>query len=129
MVDYAIASKMIEIHSQPGDTDENGTVVVEGNAGSNTRAYTLEEVLRYITFGRQFKPTLVDTAEELLVEQYIHLRQRDGSGGVGGQSTWRITVRQLESMIRLAEAMAKMECTEQVTVKFYVFFSLFFHSI
>ena len=38
---------------------------------------------------------------DFLVEQYRHLRQRDTGGGF--KSSWRITVRQLESMIRLSE--------------------------
>jgi DNA replicative helicase MCM subunit Mcm2 (Cdc46/Mcm family) len=33
----------------------------------------------------------------------------------GGKATWRITVRQLESMIRLSEAMCKMECSDEVS--------------
>ena len=49
-----------------------------------------------------------------MVEQYTHLRQRDSMGG--GKATWRITVRQLESMIRLSEAMAKMEFSDEVSV-------------
>jgi len=49
----------------------------------------------------------------MIVDHYCHLRQRDGQGS--GKSTWRITVRQLESMIRLSEAMAKMECSDEVS--------------
>ena len=40
--------------------------------------------------------------------------------GVGSgvtRSSWRITVRQLESMIRLSEAMAKMSCSDEVLPK------------
>lgn len=47
-----------------------------------------------------------------MVQYYTQLRMRDGVGS--GKSSWRITVRQLESMIRLSEAMAKMECSEEV---------------
>ena len=35
----------------------------------------------------------------------------------GFKSSWRITVRQLESMIRLSEAMARMYCCEVVQPK------------
>lgn len=51
-------------------------------------------------------------SEDFIVEQYKRLRQRDGSGVV--KSSWRITVRQLESMIRLSEAMARMHCCDEV---------------
>lgn len=58
---------------------------------------------------------LFQEAKEVLVEAYAQLRQRDNrtSGGL----SWRITVRQLESLVRLSEAMAKMECSDDVTVR------------
>ncbi|XP_037816232.1 DNA replication licensing factor Mcm6 [Lucilia sericata] len=98
VVDYAIARKIVDLHSNIEDNIE--------------RAYTREEVLRYITFAKQFKPIISQEACKLLVENYGHLRQRDT--GTSGRSTWRITVRQLESMIRLSEAMAKLECMNEV---------------
>ncbi|XP_044743187.1 DNA replication licensing factor Mcm6 [Chrysoperla carnea] len=101
VVDYAIARKIVDLHSNIDDGIE--------------RVYTQEEVLRYIMFAKQFKPIINEEAAELLVEQYNHLRQRDGVNSV--KATWRITVRQLESMIRLAEAMAKMECADFVQAK------------
>lgn len=52
-------------------------------------------------------------SEDFIVEQYKRLRQRDGSGVT--KSSWRITVRQLESMIRLSEAMARMHCCDEVS--------------
>lgn len=101
ITDYAIARKILDLHS---NIEEN----VE-------RIYTREEVLRYITFARQFKPTISEDAALVLVENYGHLRQRDT--GITGKGSWRITVRQLESMVRLSEALAKMECLSEVEVK------------
>lgn len=53
-------------------------------------------------------------SQDFIVEQYKRLRQRDGSGVT--KSAWRITVRQLESMIRLSEAMARMHCCDEVSL-------------
>ena len=49
-----------------------------------------------------------------MVEEYRRLRQRDGAGT---KSAWRITVRQLESMIRLSESMSRMHCQDEVQPK------------
>lgn len=49
------------------------------------------------------------------MKSYTALRQREGNGA--GKSTWRVTVRQLESLIRLSEAFAKLECLDEVTVR------------
>lgn len=102
IVDYAIARRIVDLHTNAIQT------TVE-------QVYQREDVLRYISFARQFKPLITKESMKLLVENYGHLRQRDV--GSGGKSTWRITVRQLESMIRLSEAMAKMECSGEVLPK------------
>ena len=47
-----------------------------------------------------------------MVEEYKKLRQRDANAM--SKASWRITVRQLESLIRLSEAMAKMVCEDEV---------------
>uniref|UniRef100_A0A0A9X784 DNA replication licensing factor MCM6 n=1 Tax=Lygus hesperus TaxID=30085 RepID=A0A0A9X784_LYGHE len=98
VIDYAIARKIVALHNNIDDNVD--------------RVYTQKEVLRYITFARQFKPMINEEASKMLVELYKQLRQRDSSTGV--KATWRITVRQLESLIRLSEAIAKMECLDEV---------------
>lgn len=57
---------------------------------------------------------LFQEAKHLLVEAYAQLRSRDGQAN--SKSIWRITVRQLESLVRLSEAMAKMECSDEVSL-------------
>lgn len=98
VVDYAIARRIIDLHTNAHETIE--------------QVYQRTDVLRYIQFARQFKPVVTKESMALLVENYGHLRQRDI--GTTGRSTWRITVRQLESMIRLSEAYAKMECSSEI---------------
>ncbi|XP_045455369.1 DNA replication licensing factor Mcm6 [Melitaea cinxia] len=95
MVDYAIARKIVDLHCNKEETYDS--------------VYSREDLLRYIAFARSFKPIITEEAGQLLVEYYSALRSREAAGG-----GWRITVRQLESMVRLAEALAKMHCSGHV---------------
>merc|ERR1719266_1647960 len=101
VTDYAIARRIIDLHTKLEESVE--------------RLYSEDEVSRYIQFARMFKPKVELEAQELLVQQYKYLRQRDSSGNA--KSSWRITVRQLESMLRLSEAFARLHCCEEVTAK------------
>ncbi|XP_046846761.1 DNA replication licensing factor MCM6-like [Xenia sp. Carnegie-2017] len=101
VTDYAIARRIVDLHSHRDESVE--------------RVYSVEDIQRYMMFARQFKPMISKEAQEFFVEQYKHLRQRDTSGVA--KTSWRITVRQLESMIRLSEAMARMFCQDMVQPK------------
>ncbi|XP_060900080.1 DNA replication licensing factor MCM6 [Labrus mixtus] len=102
VTDYAIARRIVDLHTRIEESVD--------------RLYSLDEIRRYLLFARQFKPKISSESEEFIVEQYKRLRQRDGSGGTS-KSAWRITVRQLESMIRLSEGMARMHCCDEVQPK------------
>ncbi|XP_064462579.1 DNA replication licensing factor MCM6-like [Ornithodoros turicata] len=101
VTDYAIARRIIDLHCHNEDSME--------------KVYSLEDIQRYIQFARMFKPKISADAKEYLVEQYKHLRQRD-TGGIS-KSSWRITVRQLESLVRLAEGISRMHCCDEVLPK------------
>lgn len=101
VTDYAIARRIVDLHAR--------------NEESIERVYSIEDIQRYLLFARQFQPKITKEAEEFIVEQYRRLRQRDGSGVT--KSAWRITVRQLESLIRLSESMARMHCSDEVQPK------------
>ncbi|KAL1836566.1 hypothetical protein VTK73DRAFT_5020 [Phialemonium thermophilum] len=79
--------------------------------------FSTEQLQRYIRFARTFRPEFTDEAKEVLVQRYKELRADDAQGGVGRHS-YRITVRQLESMIRLSEAIAKVNCVEEIIPEF-----------
>jgi DNA replication licensing factor MCM6 len=79
--------------------------------------FSTEQLQRYIRFARTFRPVFREEAKTLLVEKYKELRANDAQGGMG-RSSYRITVRQLESLIRLSEAIAKVNCVEEVVPKF-----------
>lgn len=110
VVDYFIAQKILEMHSEM--TNEQRT--------TDDLVYTLEEIRNYIKFARHFEPKIDPEAEDLIVDTYKQLRISGGSfSGFAGSNkqSWRITVRQLESLIRLSEALAKMYCSDSVEIK------------
>ncbi|KAG7192259.1 MCM DNA helicase complex subunit mcm6 [Scheffersomyces spartinae] len=78
--------------------------------------YSAEEVNRYIQYARLFKPIMKAEARKFLIEKYQELRADDAQGL--GRSSYRITVRQLESMIRLSEAIARANCSEFIEREF-----------
>ncbi|KAF8272164.1 mis5 protein [Lactarius quietus] len=79
--------------------------------------FSTEALQRYIRYARTFNPRfLTPEAADLLVEKYRVLRQDDGTGA--GRNSYRITVRQLESMVRLSEAIARANCTSEITPAF-----------
>ncbi|WPH04496.1 Hypothetical protein R9X50_00738700 [Acrodontium crateriforme] len=79
--------------------------------------FSTEQLQRYIRFARLFQPVFTEEAKTALVQFYKDLRSDDAQGGVG-RNSYRITVRQLESLIRLSEAIAKANCVDQVTPAF-----------
>jgi DNA replication licensing factor MCM6 len=81
--------------------------------------FTTEQLQRYIRFAKTFKPEFTPEAREVLVQKYKELRSDDAQGGIG-RNSYRITVRQLESMIRLSEAIAKANCVEEITPEFVI---------
>ncbi|KAH9420972.1 MCM DNA helicase complex subunit mcm6 [Dermatophagoides pteronyssinus] len=112
-VDYAIADRIIDQHLQSSGAKP---------ANSDDTVYSMDEVRMYIKFAKQFKPKMTLESEKYLVETYKHLRL-NGCGETGGgvfknnKQSWRITVRQLESLIRLSEAIARLYCSNIVEVK------------
>ena len=95
VIDYAIARKIVDLHSHRMEASK--------------RPYPTEDVLKYIMFCKLIKPKMTPEAEQLIVEQYSSMRDRDAQGSA--RSAWRITVRQLESLIRLSEACARLHCS------------------
>ncbi|KAH6798569.1 minichromosome maintenance family protein [Perilla frutescens var. frutescens] len=67
--------------------------------------FTTAQLKLYISYARTLKPELSAEAGKLLVESYESLRRGDTTPGSGVAN--RITVRQLEVLIRLSEAIAK----------------------
>ncbi|CAO3596624.1 unnamed protein product [Absidia cylindrospora] len=75
--------------------------------------FTPEQLQNYIRYARTFKPRMTPLAAKKLATYYRELRQDDAHGA--NKNSYRVTVRQLESMIRLSEAIARVYCSEKIT--------------
>lgn len=74
--------------------------------------FSTEQMRRYIRLASTIDPQMTAESQRVLVDCYRKLRQGDTLGR--SRSAYRITVRQLESMIRLSEAMARLHCDNEV---------------
>jgi DNA replication licensing factor MCM6 len=101
--DYNIARHIISIHQKKDEALKP--------------VYTPEQLQRYIRYARTVKPKITEEAGELLVAHYKRLREDDVSNG--SRTSYRMTVRQLESMVRLSEAMARLHCDEEVWKQYF----------
>lgn len=101
-IDTELASHIVDLHMKRDD--------------AITSPYSREQLSRYIKYARTFKPILTKEASEYMVEKYKELRKDDAQGY--SRSSYRITVRQLESMVRLSEAIARANCVDEITPAF-----------
>lgn len=74
--------------------------------------FSKDQMRRYIKFARTLNPRISPESQRVMVECYRKLRQGDSLGR--SRSAYRITVRQLESMIRLSEALARVYCADEI---------------
>lgn len=98
-LDFSVARHIISLH--------------QNQEQAITPPFSTEQVQRYIKFARTLKPTISSSAQKLLANSYRQLRQWDSTQA--NKSSYRITVRQLEAMIRLSEAIARLQCSDEVT--------------
>jgi len=112
--DEAVAKHIVSVHRQQNE-------VLVG-------PYSTEDVQNYIRVARQIDPEMTPEAERAIVRCYVRLRSADAVGS--SQQSYRITVRQLESLVRLSEAMARAHLKEKVTQEHvYAAFNLLKRSI
>ena len=80
--------------------------------GNNT--HSQDDIRVYINEARKIQPKITELAHAELVKWYRGLRQKDQTD----EKAYRITVRQLESLIRLSEALARVYFDEFVRRKY-----------
>ncbi|VVT46262.1 uncharacterized protein SAPINGB_P001126 [Magnusiomyces paraingens] len=100
-IDRDLAEHIVDLHMRTDDAIEP--------------PYSTSQIQRYIRYASTFSPKMTKPARDYLVQRYKELRADDAQGL--GRNSYRITVRQLESMIRLCEAIARANCTRKITVQ------------
>ncbi len=80
--------------------------------------YGLEQLQGYVRYAKTLAPAFTPEACTAVVEAYLKMRTDDAVGG--SRASYRITVRQLEALVRLSEALARLHLNKRVISR-YVF--------
>ncbi|EPS67005.1 hypothetical protein M569_07767 [Genlisea aurea] len=96
--DYHIANHIVRVHQKRDD--------------ALAPAFSTAQLKRYISYAKSLKPKPNPEARRLLVESYVSLRR--GDAAPGSRVAYRMTVRQLEALIRLSEALARIHLDTEV---------------
>ncbi|KAL4204918.1 hypothetical protein AMTRI_Chr01g134600 [Amborella trichopoda] len=96
--DYHIAHHIVRVHQKREE--------------ALSPAFTTAQIQRYIMYAKTLKPELSEEAKKVLVDSYVALRR--GDTAPGSRVAYRMTVRQLEALIRLSESIARVHLDLQV---------------
>jgi replicative DNA helicase Mcm len=97
------------------DEDEELSAHILGINKKDTELIDSELLKKYIAYARNLSPKLTDEAMKRLQEFYLEMRKAGGENG--NESPVAITARQLESLIRISEAHAKIPLKTEVTIE------------
>lgn len=98
-LDSQIAAHILSVH--------------QGFGAAFSPPYEREKMQCFIKWARAVRPVLTPTARSALVSCYKRLRCDDAAPG--SSTAYRITVRQLEALVRLSEALTRLHLREEVT--------------
>ena len=112
--DKGIARHVLGVHmNSSAAAASNDSNVAEGEIN----ALLLKKYVGYCR--ERCAPRMSDEAAALLTSQYVHIRQQVSASlknTPGESSVIPITIRQLEALVRLSEALAKMRLSAEATV-------------
>lgn len=74
--------------------------------------FTMEQMQTYIKFARALLPQFTQESAAILRDEYKAIRQREKASG--DKTAYKVTVRQLESLVRLSEAIARAHCDVEI---------------
>jgi len=96
LTDLTIAKHVMEVHMKATEGDDQAPI-------------PLSSLKRYISYCRaKCQPRLSENAAKILADKYVALRAQNRNRELQGTSSIPLTVRQLEAIVRISEALAKM---------------------
>ena len=98
--DALVAAHIVALHQRPA------------TALAGLAPYSTQQLQRYVRLARAHRPVLPPAARRAIVEGYRRLRSEDAAPG--SAAAYRITVRQLEALVRLSEACARARLSARV---------------
>jgi len=112
-VDNQIAHHIVNLHRLHGLATQGIEFSDNENSFKNNFKpdFTQEQLLLYLKFAKMLNPRFTKEAALMLREEYLNLRQNEMSFQ---KTAYRITVRQLESLVRLSEALARVHLDELI---------------
>ncbi len=112
--DRRLANHIVSLYSTPADQDETMVSKRDEEAQATnliaTNKTSRDFLAKYISYARRYiQPVIPDEAVDVLVQEYHQMRSMGNSA-----KTITATPRQLESLIRIAESLAKMRLSQKV---------------
>ena len=113
--DAAVAAHIVRTHQARAGAAGDGTGVggAAPTAAPAGAPYTTAQLQRYVRYARAHAPRLTRAARTAIVDGYRRLRASDAAPG--SSAAYRVTVRQLEALVRLSEAVARARLASEVT--------------
>ena len=103
--DRRLANHIVSLYDDNSNNNRNN----ENEDGNEVIMINKEVLTAYISEARKFNPKISDAIVNELIKHYVEMRQMSS-----GKNTISATPRQLESLIRLSEARARMRFSEWV---------------
>jgi DNA replication licensing factor MCM4 len=112
--DRRLARHLVSLHWPEAARDGDGGGRGAGGGGAGA-LFDKAAVMEFISYAKEaVSPVLSDDAKSALVAGYLDMRRLGSAARAGGRKTITATTRQLESLVRLSEAHARMRLSAVV---------------
>jgi replicative DNA helicase Mcm len=101
--------------NEDGDRDIADKILSEHSSEFSKDILSIIELRKYIYLAKQIDPVMTDEAKKIIRDFYVDLRKKTKEAG-DGSLIIPITPRQLESLIRLSEAHARLKMRHKVGI-------------